>query len=45
VLGVISEKTEWASAAGWLAHVWEAAGCPIVSPNKWQMAIKQSQLA
>jgi hypothetical protein len=42
---LIPERTEWAGAAGWLARVWEAAGCPIVSPNKWQMAIKQSQLA
>jgi hypothetical protein len=34
---------QWAGAAGWLARIWEAAGCPIVSPDEWQMAIEQSR--
>jgi hypothetical protein len=38
-----SLHSEWAGAAGWLARVWEAAGCPIVSPDEWQMAIQQSR--
>ncbi|KAF8228268.1 hypothetical protein L208DRAFT_1292530 [Tricholoma matsutake] len=42
---LIPEKAQWAGAAGWLARIWEAAGCPIVFPNEWKMAIEQSQVA
>jgi hypothetical protein len=41
ILHIPTMYSPWSNAAGWLARVWEAEGCPLVSPKEWAMAVKQ----
>jgi hypothetical protein len=41
VLHIPTSHAPWGNAAGWLARVWEAEGCPVVSPEEWAMAVEQ----
>ena len=40
ILRIPALYTPWGNAAGWLARVWEAEGCPVVSPEEWAAAAK-----
>jgi hypothetical protein len=44
ILQIPTSRALSGNAAGWLARVWKAEGCPVVSPEEWAMAVEQGQL-